>query len=492
MPINFGLIRPVAMTSQPNILGQAPVAPLPQPQQSSDDSGGLGDFFSGLKGLFGGMGKTTSPGGSGEALNGINPASSMQQKQNLTGPTNNQGFGLANQAGLTFQPGVSANGLNPDLLGKVSNVMSDLRAMGYKPVIASGNRTVEEQKQKVAQGYSHTMNSNHIGGGAVDIVDARYLWNDKKYGKEISQYAKDFAQVAEKHGLMTGIGWKSYGANGDFAHLQFNKKKGQNSSTSAPNQPFQPSVQNSHPDLQKTMQGIAYVESRDSKNPYTLMSKPTGKDRAYGKYQIMGTNIPNWTKAATGRSMTKEEFLADPAAQERTAAYIINQNLNKYGNPDDAFSVWFSGRPVNKAGKARDSYGTTVPQYIKRAREGMDKAFGMSSNTKQPVNPYPPSGIQPPAIPKELYEDIIRQLDGGRDDYASNRGTGQVQFNNGQWTAPVNNFTIQHNVPTDQSRMPSIEENPNEFNSEATSRIAGNGIDWKLLNLLDRNSSKLG
>lgn len=123
-------------------------------------------------------------------------------------------------------------------------------------------------------------------------------------------------------------------------------------------------------EAQATMAGIAHIESGGSKNPYRLQSKPTRGDRAYGKYQIMGANIPSWSKAATGKAYTPEEFMANPEIQERTAAYWISKNLKKYGNPDDAFSVWFSGRPVNKAGNAKDVYGTSVPQYIRKARQG--------------------------------------------------------------------------------------------------------------------------
>src|SRR3974377_2340371 len=39
-------------------------------------------------------------------------------------------------------------------------------------------------------------------------------------------------------------------------------------------------------------------------------------DRAYGKCQIMGKNIPEWTRDALGRSMTPAEFLASPQAQD--------------------------------------------------------------------------------------------------------------------------------------------------------------------------------
>lgn len=154
-----------------------------------------------------------------------------------------------------------------------------------------------------------------------------------------------------------------------------------------------------NPMLDSTMAGIAHVESQGAQNPYTLMSKPTRGDRAYGKYQIMGKNIPAWTKEATGTAYTPQEFMANPNIQEQTARYQIQKNLEKYGNPDDAYSVWFSGRPASKAGNARDAYGTSVPQYIRKAREGAQMYDGnrntvgpMTAITpnEAPVTPYTP------------------------------------------------------------------------------------------------------
>ena len=43
---------------------------------------------------------------------------------------------------------------------------------------------------------------------------------------------------------------------------------------------------------------IAYEESGGN---YRALGKPTASgDRAYGKYQVMGSNIPQWTKEALG------------------------------------------------------------------------------------------------------------------------------------------------------------------------------------------------
>lgn len=122
--------------------------------------------------------------------------------------------------------------------------------------------------------------------------------------------------------------------------------------------------------LEEIKKGIAHVESGGD---YGAIGKPNSKgQRAYGKYQVFETNIPQWTKEALGREYTKEEFLADQNAQEQVASHFMGQNLQKYGNPDDVASVWFTGRPVAKAGlNVADYTGTSNADYLKKFHEGM-------------------------------------------------------------------------------------------------------------------------
>lgn len=146
-------------------------------------------------------------------------------------------------------------------------------------------------------------------------------------------------------------------------------------------------------DMGRAKQAIAGIESGgkyDALGPITR-----GGDRAYGKYQVMGSNIPAWTKEALGRSMTPDEFLNSPEAQEKVFETQFGKSVAKYGNPADAASVWFSGRPLSKAGNASDVLGTTVPQYAQKfmaAYEGgpntptMMRAPGFASSSGIPAN----------------------------------------------------------------------------------------------------------
>jgi hypothetical protein len=99
--------------------------------------------------------------------------------------------------------------------------------------------------------------------------------------------------------------------------------------------------------------GVARVESGSPQGNYgavgPAVKRKDGVDHAYGKYQVMGANIPTWTKQALGKSLTVDEFLASPEAQERVFEDQFTRNVKKYGTLEDAVSVWFSGRPLAQA-----------------------------------------------------------------------------------------------------------------------------------------------
>lgn len=85
-------------------------------------------------------------------------------------------------------------------------------------------------------------------------------------------------------------------------------------------------------------------------------------DRAYGKYQIMGNNIPEWTETATGKRMTPDEFVRDQAAQEAVFKHKFGEYTQKYG-PESAAKAWFAGEQGMDNPKAADVNGMTVERY---------------------------------------------------------------------------------------------------------------------------------
>lgn len=122
--------------------------------------------------------------------------------------------------------------------------------------------------------------------------------------------------------------------------------------------------------IDKLMNSISSVESGgryDAMGPRTKSG-----DRAFGRYQVMGNNIPSWTKNATGESLTPDQFLQNPQAQDAVARHYLGQYLDKYGNPQDAASMWFSGRPMRN-NNSRDVTGTSVPQYVQRVTRHLQR-----------------------------------------------------------------------------------------------------------------------
>jgi hypothetical protein len=86
-------------------------------------------------------------------------------------------------------------------------------------------------------------------------------------------------------------------------------------------------------------------------------------DRAYGKFQVMGSNVGPWTKEILGQEMTPEEFLANPQAQEAVFKGKFGQYVQQTGDPKAAAAMWFSGSP-NTQSASRDQLGTSVPSYV--------------------------------------------------------------------------------------------------------------------------------
>jgi hypothetical protein len=117
-------------------------------------------------------------------------------------------------------------------------------------------------------------------------------------------------------------------------------------------------------ELTRYLNALGTIESG---NNYSALGPRTESgNQAYGRYQVMDFNIPVWTKEVLGSPLTPQQFLEDRKAQDAVAAAKFGQYVEQTGNPYDAASMWFSGRPMAKAGESSDVTGTTVPQYVNR------------------------------------------------------------------------------------------------------------------------------
>lgn len=134
---------------------------------------------------------------------------------------------------------------------------------------------------------------------------------------------------------------------------------------------------------------IASIESAGS-GGYSALGPITAKgNRAYGRYQVMDFNIGPWTEKYFGRRLTPEEFLASKEAQDAVFAGEFGGNVEKYGNPQDAASVWFTGKPVATGNTRKDILGTTGSGYVNKFNEALG----------QTVSPMPNASFAPPMQP---------------------------------------------------------------------------------------------
>lgn len=117
------------------------------------------------------------------------------------------------------------------------------------------------------------------------------------------------------------------------------------------------------------------ISSIESSGNYSAIGPETGKGRAYGRYQVMDFNIGPWTEEVLGQRLTPQEFLNNPQAQDAVFDAKFGQAVRMYGNPQDAASVWFTGRPAAEGAGRSDVLGTTGAQYVQkfnRALGGQD------------------------------------------------------------------------------------------------------------------------
>jgi len=120
---------------------------------------------------------------------------------------------------------------------------------------------------------------------------------------------------------------------------------------------------------------IADIESRGSGGYKAVGATDEKLGRALGRYQIMEANIPQWSKAALGKSVTAEEFMASPAIQDAIFDHRFGKYVEKHGE-ENAARAWFGGEGgINKPDrtdvhgrKTIGSYGETFVQNLMKRR----------------------------------------------------------------------------------------------------------------------------
>lgn len=140
------------------------------------------------------------------------------------------------------------------------------------------------------------------------------------------------------------------------------------------------------------------IQSNESGGKYGIVGPTHPKyGRALGAYQVMESNLPSWSREALGREVSADEFLRSPQIQDAIFQKKFGQAVAKYGNPEDAASVWFTGRPLAKGANAKDVLGTTGAEYVRRFQTALGRVpAGTAPALPQTAMQMPPAGGQAP------------------------------------------------------------------------------------------------
>lgn len=115
---------------------------------------------------------------------------------------------------------------------------------------------------------------------------------------------------------------------------------------------------------------IASIESAGSGDYAAIGPTNPRLGRALGRYQIMEANIGPWSREALGRSVTAEEFLANPQIQDAIFDHKFGGYVQQFGE-EGAAQAWFAGPGgVGKLDR-RDVLGTTVGAYGQKFRAAL-------------------------------------------------------------------------------------------------------------------------
>ena len=118
-------------------------------------------------------------------------------------------------------------------------------------------------------------------------------------------------------------------------------------------------------------QAISQIESGSYSGNYSAIGPMTRTgDQAYGRYQVMGANIPSWTQQHYGQRLTPSQYLANPSAQDAVFDGEFGSYVSKYGE-GPAATKWFTGSHIARG--ASDINGTTDYKYASQFNSNMQK-----------------------------------------------------------------------------------------------------------------------
>lgn len=105
------------------------------------------------------------------------------------------------------------------------------------------------------------------------------------------------------------------------------------------------------------------LTQQESGGNYGAVGVWVGGDRAYGRYQVMGANIPSWTAKYYGKRLTPQQYLHNRAAQDAVVRGVLGGYVKKYGYRGAA-SAWYSGNPNLHMSTHSQPGGPSIKGYV--------------------------------------------------------------------------------------------------------------------------------
>jgi hypothetical protein len=236
--------------------------------------------------------------------------------------------------------------------------------------------------------------------------------------------------------------------------------------------------------LVRTKQAIGGMESG---NRYDAVGPDTGGGKkALGKYQVMDFNVGPWTQEALGRTLTPEQFLASPQAQEAVADFKLGQYIKQFGSPEAAARAWFAGAGGMNNASAKDVLGTSVQGYGQKFAQAFGPGAGggtappgiAQGDTAPPAdasgNPIPTSDGG--SVPREVMRMITPNLPPGTS-LGRDRKTGLFKVQEGNFVVYDSNRNPVGLIP-----IPKPKE-------QGTGPFTGTGTEAQALNMLISNGT---
>lgn len=135
-------------------------------------------------------------------------------------------------------------------------------------------------------------------------------------------------------------------------------------------------------------QFFAAIVNQESGGNYSAIGPQTTYGRAYGKYQVLGSNVGNWTAKFYGKRLTPSQFLNNKAAQDAVARGQLKNYFNKYG-ARGAAAAWYGGEgSVNLHNStAPQQGGPSIKEYVDDVMAYASSYKGGSGGSKDNAAP---------------------------------------------------------------------------------------------------------